>query len=140
MIIAVVIQSVAILVLVGVTIYYAVQTRKMAEEMREQRYDSVRPVIDIEHIADKLIGDELLEEGFGATRDDYSKGLHCKLRNIGVGPAIDVYSFITHVYNERQPWDFGTLAIKEETQKKAILYRAKRRPQGLSSVLQRCTW
>ena len=108
--------------LVAVTIFYAWSASRqadasveMAEEMREQRYDSVRPVIDIERHAE---AEERLGEGFAAKEEDLSHGLWCILRNIGVGPATDVYSFLINpLYKERQQWDFGTLAIGAATPK-----------------------
>ncbi|MCD6453444.1 MAG: hypothetical protein J7K77_04075, partial [Dehalococcoidales bacterium] len=67
---------------------------KMAKEMREQRYDAVRPIIDIQ-------------------RD---RGLVCILHNIGLGPAIDVRSFIQYHKQERRPWEFGTLTSGGKTE------------------------
>lgn len=72
--------------LVTVTIVYAWSasrqasaSRKMAEEMREQRYDAVRPVIDF----------ELQDPGISA--DAQRMVAHrCLIHNIGVGPAIDL--------------------------------------------------
>jgi|GEM_PF-1351668 len=93
---------------------------KMAVEMREQRYDMVRPVIDIER---RTEAEEQIGEGFAAKEEDFSYGLWCVLRNIGVGPATDVWSFIkteTFVKGEKsesRPWAFGTLAIGEMTRK-----------------------
>ena len=102
--------------LVAVTIFYALSASrqadasvKMAEEMREQRYDSVRPIIDIERINPQKTT-ELAREAYG----DYSKGLACALRNIGVGPALDVYPFI-QTDKERHLHPFGALAKSGET-------------------------
>jgi hypothetical protein len=63
---------------------------KMAEEMKNQRYDSVRPVLDIEVISSGI------ELSTLAYTKDKSKiilqHITCKLHNVGVGPAIDVFS------------------------------------------------
>ena len=82
---------------------------KMAEEMREQRYDSVRPIIDIER---KPESRELAKQAYG----DFSEGLLCILRNIGVGPATDVYSFV-HIDCKCQLHPFGALAKNGEIEK-----------------------
>ncbi len=96
--------------LVAITGFYALSTAKMADEMKEQKYDSVRPIIDIERIELHTI--EQTREAYG----DYSKGLTCVLRNIGVGPAQDVYSFI-QTDRERHLHPFGALAKNGETGK-----------------------
>ena len=80
---------------------------KMGEEMRKQRYDMVRPVIDFEGPA---TGEELIAEGFAAKAQDYNHGLKRMLCNIGIGPAIDIYSFINPTYGTRQLHNFGTIA------------------------------
>ena len=119
------IQAISMVVLVVVTGIYVWRTHviskatkqqaeasvKMAEEMREQRYDSVRPVIDIQ---DQELGAmELGRIGYGGL---LSK-LPCVLHNIGLGPAIDVYSFIEGSSDECQQFDFGTLATGGKTSK-----------------------
>jgi len=87
---------------------------KMAEETKEQRYDTVRPVIDIQ----RDLGEQI-REGLAAQSEEFSYGLWCTLRNIGVGPAIDVYSYV-RIDSERQLWPFGTLPIGEPTLKKRL--------------------
>jgi hypothetical protein len=93
---------------------------KMAEEMREQRYDAVRPVIDIVIMKQSMKGEELIKQGLDAKEGKLPKDLPCKLRNVGVGPAIELYSFIEGIEDaEGNPrrWDFGTLPVaigKEE--------------------------
>ena len=106
--------------LVGVTGFYALSatkqardTAKMADEMKEQRYDAVRPVIDINR--DPADEDKMLE-AIAAREGDPSKGLACVLHNIGLGPAIDLYSFIQNpVSGKSERYDFGTLAKGEKT-------------------------
>lgn len=91
---------------------------KMAEEMREQRYDTVRPVIDI--VTMELSPRELFKLAYAAKEGKLPKDLPCKLRNVGVGPAIELYSFIEDVEDTKgnpRRWDFGTLPVatgKEE--------------------------
>lgn len=88
---------------------------EMAEEMREQRYDTVRPVIDFEHRESELT--RIIAKGVTIKEEEeiiYSCGLRCVLHNIGIGPATDVYSFTLTVSSERRQWDFGSLTIKGE--------------------------
>ena len=104
------ISMVALVILTGI---YAWQTRKMANEMREQRYDTVRPVIDIYRDPSD---EDKLSEAFASTNGDASQGLSCVLENIGLGPAIDVYSFVQNPQSgKRQRHEFGTLAIGKKT-------------------------
>jgi hypothetical protein len=93
--------------LVIATVFYAFSASrqaaanvKMAEEMREQRYDSVRPVMDFKERESTLV--------FGAKP---SYWWSCELRNIGLGPAIDVYSFVVlqPLGREKRRRDFGTI-------------------------------
>lgn len=79
---------------------------EMAEEMKAQRYDAVRPVIDIQRR-----GGDKIREGLAAETEEYSYGLSCILHNIGLGPATDIYSFVQNPFSdERQCFEFGTLA------------------------------
>jgi hypothetical protein len=76
---------------------------KMAEEMQTQRYDSERPVIDIQDIEElgrtssvQLAEAKAKSRGTKITEErEWPKKLTCLLRNIGVGPATDIFSFIT---------------------------------------------
>ncbi len=106
--------------LVGITALYAISTHrqaeasvKMAEEMREQRYDAVHPVIDIQK---EESPDAHVSQGLVALFEDTSRGLSCILHNIGIGPAIGVYSFIEDARGETCRRDFGSIpvAIGEE--------------------------
>jgi len=99
--------------LVTVTAVYTTASVNMAKEMREQRYDVVRPVIDI--YRDQADDDKIIE-ALDARDENASRGLSCVLKNIGLGPAIDVYSFIQNPFSgEHQRHEFGTLAIGEPT-------------------------
>jgi len=102
--------------LVLVTGVYAVSAAKqadasvkMAKEMREQRYGAVRPIIDIERRETNL---ERASQVVDAAQ--LPDKLTCVLRNIGVGPATDVYSYIqagTQPDEEcHRPRAFGALA------------------------------
>lgn len=88
----------------------AYTSAKMAEEMREQRYDAARPVIDIQRL-----GGDQLSEAFAAESENYAYGLSCILHNIGLGPAIDMYSFIQPPKGDPQRYDYGILAAKDKT-------------------------
>ena len=116
------IQLIITFVLVLVTVAYVLRTAeiakatrqqadasvKMAEEMKQQRYDAVRPIVDIVIKEQSITAQESISQAYGAKPKD----LPCKLRNVGVGPAIKVYSFIEDIDdpdgNPRR-WDFGIL-------------------------------
>lgn len=73
---------------------------KMAKEMENQRYDMVRPVIDIQWQPDakeKALVNNAGEIAIAQGQPPQSQlpdKLTCVLRNVGVGTATDVYSFI----------------------------------------------
>ncbi len=105
----------ALTTLVLITTWYAKQTTIMAQEMREQRYDTVRPVIDIQR---EQWDEDKTVEVYAAIHEDTSRGLSCILQNIGLGPAIDLYSFVQNpISGERQHHLFGTLATRRKTYK-----------------------
>ena len=60
----------------------------MAEEIEKQRYDTVRPVIDIELSQEPK---DLMELGYSERESVLSRGLRSILINRGIGPAIDVF-------------------------------------------------
>jgi hypothetical protein len=95
------------------TAVYAWHTRRLAQEMREQRYDAVRPVIDVQW--DPLNDARRLEEQEATRSELVSAGFSCRLLNIGLGPAIDIYSFVQSPSGERQLYYFGTLAKQDKT-------------------------
>jgi len=136
------IQAISMIVLVAVTAFYAWRTAnianatkrqseatkqqadasmKMAEEMKKHRYDTVRPIIDIQGLVKSNLatGEEMISEGMYARDNDISKGVLCILKNIGLGPAIDVKSFIPFE-NGSKDWDFGTLGIRDVTEKRYL--------------------
>ena len=107
--------------LVLITCIYAMRTvdiakanREMAEEMKEQRYDAVRPILDIRREQGE---EDKMPEAIAATEGNTSRGLSCVIHNIGIGPAIDVYSFVNPYEGKRQRHNFGTLAIGDKTNK-----------------------
>jgi hypothetical protein len=92
---------------------------KMAKEMKQQRYDTVRPVIDIQRAP---WDEDKLPEAFAGKSGDTSRGLACALHNIGLGPAIDMHSFVQNPFvqnpsDPRQRFECGTLATGEKTHK-----------------------
>jgi len=149
------IDTIILFILASATIFYAVRTSdiaeateeqakamkeqadasvQMAREMREQRYDAVRPVIDIIIIEQSITAREGRLQAYGANPKD----LPCKLRNVGVGPAIAVHSFIEDIHdpdgNPRR-WDFGTLPSAagkmEYTQEMRLLLMQKDNQRAL---------
>ncbi len=110
------ISTVALVVVTGI---YAWHTRKMAEEMREQRYDTFRPVIDF--VSMQSNADDEVEEGLNAQAvKEKRKGIgSCLVRrtlsNVGIGPAIDTYSFTLTAGGERSRKEYGTLTINGAT-------------------------
>jgi len=87
---------------------------KMAEEMRDARYDALRPIIDI--VEQTVEPREMATRAYNAREGIFPKKLSCLIRNIGVGPAIEVYSFIEDARGETRRWDYGSIpvAIGEE--------------------------
>ena len=109
-------MAISTVALVIVTSIYAWHTRKMAEEVREQRYDAVRPIIDIERRLTELERAGV-EMNIVNKRELFPDKLTCKLRNIGVGPATDVYSFVqpgTQPDDNCPPLAYGTVAQNGE--------------------------
>jgi hypothetical protein len=87
---------------------------KMVEEMANTRCDAFRPIIDIVEMP--MEPTEKVKKAFDAGDGKFPEELPCVLRNIGIGPAIGVSSFIIVPSNSGQrPWDFGTIAVGEKT-------------------------
>jgi len=104
----------ALTTLVLITAWYAKQTSTMAKEMREQRYDALRPIIDIVEMP--MEPTERIKQAFDAGDGKFPQELPCVLRNIGIGPAIGVSSFIIVPSSDRcRLHDFGTIAVGEKT-------------------------
>ena len=106
--------------LIAVTTFYAWSAYRQAEVMQKQRYDAVRPVIDIRRnirSRDHAIGLERQTlEANAALLEDTSHGLLRALHNVGVGPAIDTFSFIEHPEKGRLRWDFGPIIANGEAE------------------------
>ncbi len=101
------ISTVALVIVTGI---YAWHTHKMAEEMRDTRYDALRPIVDIAYLMQMPIA--LARQAY---MKEVPKELPCKLCNVGAGPATDVYSFVCPPSGERQRNDFGAIATRKET-------------------------
>jgi hypothetical protein len=84
---------------------------RMADEMREQRYNSAMPIIDIQEDKNQR---SLLHRGASASLGHLPQYIQCRLINIGLGPAIDLCSFI-YSSNKRWKYSFGTLSNGAET-------------------------
>ena len=115
----------AIFALVAVTMAYAIFVyeqaeagKKMAEEMMQQRYGGVFPIVDIKE--QKESGSEMIKKGLDIGDGKIPEGQQCTLRNIGLGPAINVCSFIRTPSGACRSWDFGTLAVSDEAAKERL--------------------
>ena len=120
----------ATVVLVAVTATYATSaheqaeaSKKMAEEMMQQRYGGVFPIVDIKE--QKESGSEMIKKGLDIGDGKIPEGQLCTLRNIGLGPAVNVWSFIRTPSGERRQWDFGTLKVNEEVEKEQLSIERK---------------
>jgi len=125
-------QIILMIGLVAITAAYASSAEKqanasvkMAEAMRNQRYDTVRPVIDF-----KLQELYPVTTKEGLTIEEREKAdlaifPGCKLHNIGIGSATDVYSFTLTVGGERRQLYLGSL-VKGATTEEAILSTEQR--------------
>jgi len=139
------IQAISMVILVIVTGIYVWRTHviskaakeqadtsaKMAEEMKAQRYDTIRPVIDIEILnIQKQIGNQP-SEAVAAINGDTSYLLSFVLHNIGLGPAIGVCSATPTSTGARWRWDFDTLAAGRNTK---VMYLSLKPEDGLLTL------
>ncbi len=118
------VQAIAVVALVITTAFYAWRTwsissatEKQAEasveiarETQAARMDAVRPVIDIGVNPFAKPGYELLKE---ALSEQPPKALRCTLRNVGVGPALNV-AYDIQVGSEIGYKRVGALAVGEQ--------------------------
>ncbi len=112
--------AISMVALVILTSIYAWHTRKMAEEMKKQRHEAFRPIIDI--VVQPLNPLELAKQAYAATEEKLPVEMPCILRNIGVGPAVDLDSFIQNPgTKKRLRFEFGTLAKGDSTPKMNLL-------------------
>lgn len=125
------IQAISTLVLVVITGIYAWRTHimskaterqaeasvRIAEEMRDTKHNALRPIIDFRfRDSEDRSGGAL---GIGA-RGEVPSELHGQLCNIGVGPAIDLYS-ISKVNQVNLPrYDFEPLKSGELSHQVAL--------------------
>lgn len=119
------VEQMAIVALVAITMAYAIfvseqaeASKKMAEEMMQQRYGAVLPIVDIREQDESA--QEKIKKGLDIESGKIPEGQLCTLRSIGLGPAINVCSFIRTPTGERRQWDFGTLTVNEETDKERL--------------------
>jgi len=75
-------------------LYYACQAKRqadanarMAREMEQARHDAARPVINIDFEPYERDSDAGLKQALGKA---FPAAIQCQLRNIGVGPALNV--------------------------------------------------
>ena len=84
--------------LVTITAVYANANVKMAEEMREQRYDAVRPVIDIKEADTLELSEESKTTNLGSLMEvaegNIPPFIYCSIYNVGLGTALDTYTEI----------------------------------------------
>lgn len=99
-------------ILVSITGFYAISAtkqadanEKMAKEMQNQRYDMVRPVIDIK-----------INEGHPKPTDKVEfKIVHYTPINVGVGPSIDGYSYMQSANGDiTYHSELGTISAHDE--------------------------
>ncbi len=112
------ITALTTIILAIITYSYAKSTKSMAEEMKQQRYGNVLPIVDIKE--QKETSSEMIKKGLDIGDGKIPEGQLCTLRNVGLGPAINVCSFIRTPSGERLQWNFGTLAVKDETIKEYL--------------------
>lgn len=113
--------------------WYAWETRKMVKEIREQRYDSVRPVIDIKWVGEEpapfeqpdIHAEERRNVGLADEKGNLPSRLNCALKNVGLGPAIDVYSSVLGIDSQQQRNDFGTIAQGQTTEYMRVFIEQK---------------
>jgi len=86
--------AVVLILTLGAVLWYAWEARKqaaasarMAEEMREQRRDAARPVINIGLGSYERDLEARAKQALGKA---FPAAIQCQLRNIGVGPALNV--------------------------------------------------
>jgi hypothetical protein len=108
-IVSIVLVVVQVLTL-GALIWYAWETCGMRKLMDQQRRDNVRPIVDMEPLGVEASSDaRLIERRIAAESGTYASGLKCKLRNIGIGPALDVEIDIQLQHGGRLRKGLGTI-------------------------------
>jgi hypothetical protein len=117
--------------LVAVTATYAASaheqaeaSKKMAEEMMQQRYTAVMPVVDIQEPREGEHPRAVAERAYQIRGGENLENLPCVLQNIGLGPAVDVCSCIFFA-GQRRMWDIGTLGVSKETDRMPLSIEQK---------------
>jgi hypothetical protein len=86
---------------------------KMAKEMENQRYGSVRPVLNI--LVKPLPTVELAKMAYTEKEQlKLPEALICELLNVGIGPAIDVYYFTIYA-NVKFRQELGVLKVQDKS-------------------------
>jgi membrane protein YdbS with pleckstrin-like domain len=106
------ITAISTVALAIITAIYAWYTRKMAKEMQEQRKDVFRPIIAFERDETPT---SMIQEGIDIETGNLTSGIRCRLHNIGVGPALGVFSNIQDTNKKQQLTDFGILPVDGQT-------------------------
>jgi hypothetical protein len=107
-------------------------SHKMAQEMANQRYVTVRPVIDITMtpLSDAALARQIY---LPIQQLKLPDNILCKLSNIGIGPAIDVYYYTSQQDKKQVKRELGVLKINEETDD-LLLYVEQRNEESLLTV------
>jgi hypothetical protein len=124
-------MAVGTLALAVGTAVYARYTRSLAEEMRAQRYDTVRPVIDIQIVDVQKQVENQTSETLSARGADTHYKLSFALQNIGLGPAIGVCSTTPTPAGFQWRWDWDTLAAGARTR---VLNLSLEQKEGLLTL------
>ena len=76
--------AISMVALFIVTSIYAWHTRKMAEEMKDARFAALRPIVRIDWVGSQLNKDKNIER------------ISASVKNIGIGPALNLKCYLTH--------------------------------------------
>jgi energy-coupling factor transporter transmembrane protein EcfT len=131
--------------LVTITAVYAWSARqqseanaKMAEEMQNQRYDLFRPVINIEVSQSSIAfeNQKLFYVNTTKGAGDLPNKITCVLHNVGVGPAIDIYSYFRIGDKEGcEQRSIGTLSKDSKSDEKLLALQKQGATNGLLFVI-----
>jgi hypothetical protein len=136
-------------ILVSITGFYAISAtkqadanEKMASEMQNQRYDLLRPVINIEVSKERIAAED--QRMFYANSTEGAKELPneiaCVLHNVGVGPATDVYSYFRIVGGDEKAYQersLGPISKDDKSSEKLLALLKRGQCNGLLLVIYR---
>jgi len=91
------------------TLRIAKASEKQASEIKEQRLDMVLPILDI-------LWDPASHPQESHQSGDWSQGFDCVLRNVGLGPASDVWAYLIIEDTNARPMSMKTLEPREQTE------------------------